>query len=323
MGTYYSIQASPLGRDGQACLADTRAVSRVLDTVNLSMSTYLSDSEITLFNKSMGGTSVEVSQALIDVVTVAAQMWQRSGGAFDATVGPLVNLWGFGAGTSAAEVDAQQAPTQEAQVRARNKVGMEKLSIVGHNLTKSIDDLYVDLSALAKGYGVDQLSDLLITNHCQDFMVDIGGEIRVSGQSAKGEHWQIGIEVPDPSQLGTLQAILRLSDLSIATSGDYRNYRIINGLRVDHVIDPRSGGHASSNVVSTTVLHPSAMWADAYATTLMVLDMQAGLDFANQEGIPAYIVVRHTNSDGEQNLEARYNSAMQTYLLDATNDPKL
>lgn len=320
MGTYFSIQANPVGRDDLACDVSPSQVNAVLDNVNQSMSTYIQDSEISRFNRTPTNTTMLVSKEFAEVVGAARTVWQRSGGAFDPTVGPLVNLWGFGAGGSAAEIANRREPSRDAQREAMNKVGMQHLSLQQQQLVKSIDDLYLDLNALAKGYGVDQLSELLIENDCQDFMVDIGGEIRVGGKNAKGLPWNIGIEMPDPAKLGTLQAVVALSDISIATSGDYRNFNIINGVRVDHVIDPRIGMPSTNSIVSTTVLHPSSMWADAYATALMVLSVEDGLELADEQKFPAYIMVRHQQANGEETLEARYNSAMQAYLVDAGTD---
>ena len=184
-------------------------------------------------------------------------------------------------------------------------------------LAKLRPGVYIDLSALAKGYGVDRLAEVYLAAGCGDFMVDIGGEIRVSGLSPRGGPWRIGIEVPDPSAIGVSQTVLALSDISVATSGDYRNFRMVDGVRVDHVIDPRSGAPADNRVVSATVLHPSAMWADAYATALMVMELEEGMAFAEREGIAVYLMshaedgvgaVGQTNA--QLRVESRYSARM-------------
>ena len=221
------------------------------------------------------------------------------------TVGPLVNLWGFGP-------DPDRSPPSSAeQAIALAAVGMQHIARRGDQLAKTRSGVYVDLSALAKGYAVDRLADLYLARGCSDFMVDIGGEIRVSGNNPQGGPWRIGIEVPDPQAIGVSQAVLGVTDISIATSGDYRNFRMVDGVRIDHVIDPRSGRPADNRVVSATVLHPSAMWADAYATTLMVMGLEEGLAFAEQEGIAVYLMAR---ADDDVRLESRYNAAMAKYL---------
>ena len=169
---------------------------------------------------------------------------------------------------------------------------------------------------------MDQVAGLLVARGCQDFMVDIGGELRVAGKNARGGPWRIGIEVPDAQSLGVSKAVLTLSDVAIATSGDYRNFRVVDGARVDHVIDPRSAAPSTSYVVSATVIHPSAMWADAYATALMVLSMEEGLALAEREGIAVYLMARsmaaeiapHFDTSSHTRLESRYNAAMAKYL---------
>jgi thiamine biosynthesis lipoprotein len=318
MGTYYSVQY----RSGETCHMAQSEADEVLQQVNASMSTYQQDSELSQLNEHPGLTWLPLSSELAEVLQAASTVWLRSNGAFDVTVGPLVNLWGFGPQTRA------DMPTLEAQSQAAAKVGMDKLTLQGQRLLKSVPGLYIDLSALAKGYGVDQLASGLIQRGCTDFMVDIGGEIRVAGLNAEQKPWRIGIEVPDPSRLGTLQTVVSLSDVSIATSGDYRNFRMIDGERVDHVIDPRSGRPANNRVVSATVVHASAMWADAYATTLMVLGLEDGMAFAEREGVAVYMMLRKPlniadqfdqessdqESDGEELLEAHYNAAMRSFL---------
>ncbi len=146
----------------------------------------------------------------------------------------------------------------------------------------------------------------------------MAAKFATAGLNRQSKPWQIGIEVPDPHKLGTLQAVVSLTDISIATSGDYRNFRLVDGVRIDHVIDPRSGEPANNLVVSATALHESAMWADAYATTLMVLGVEAGLAFADAQGFPAYIMYRTSATDVAADLtfEARYNDRMAAFLVD-------
>jgi thiamine biosynthesis lipoprotein len=228
------------------------------------------------------------------------------------TVGPLVNLWGFG------PQEGVIKPTFEQQRQVAAWVGMDNLLLHKREVRKSHREVYVDLSALAKGYAVDRIAEHLTQAGCINFMVDIGGEIRTAGLNRQSKPWQIGIEVPDPHKLGTLQAVVSLTDISIATSGDYRNFRLVDGVRIDHVIDPRSGEPANNLVVSATALHESAMWADAYATTLMVLGVEAGLAFADAQGFPAYIMYRTSATDVAADLtfEARYNDRMAAFLVD-------
>ena len=309
MGTTYAIQWHDV-KNGQSCQVKQAEVADLLLQINAAMSTYLPDSELSRVNQTEAGVWVDLSPELAEVISVAQTIWQQSAGAFDVTVGPLVNLWGFGPDTGV------MRPSQAQQQQAGAYVGMDKLEFNGSRLRKQHADLYIDLSALAKGYAVDRLAQLMSQRGCEQFMVDIGGEIRTKGINRHGKPWQIGIEVPDPNQLGTLQTVLALSDLSIATSGDYRNFRLVDGVRVDHVIDPRTRMPAASTVVSATVLHPSTMWADAYATVLMVLGVEEGLAFANEQGFPAYVMYRTSTPDDAQTFgfAARYNKQMAGYL---------
>lgn len=308
MGTYYAVRVQP----SEVCQVEQLRFDDLLIAVNQQMSTYETDSELSALNNNPSTEWLPISPELAEVLGTAQQIWQRSDGAFDVTIGPLINLWGFG------PESGQDIPDLAAQRAAASRVGMAKLGLAGTQLKKTIPDLYIDLSALAKGYGVDVLARRMEELGCTDYMADIGGEIRVRGLSPQGQPWRIGIEVPDPGRLGTLQTVLNVTDVSVATSGDYRNFRMVDGKRVDHVLDPVSGKPAENNVVSATVLHPSAMWADAYATTLMVLGLERGLQFADAEGIPAYIMTRRTmgQSDDEDRFEASYNTAMRAFLPD-------
>ncbi len=326
MGTYYAVHFAA----GESCAINQQQIEASLKAVNDAMSTYQADSELSLINQSLAYQNNVLSSDLRFVMDAALQLAGRSGGAFDVTVGPLVNLWGFGPQAQT------QAPSAKAQAMASKAVGMEHLTLDGSRLVKHLDSVYIDLSALGKGFAVDQLADLLADMGCVSYMVDIGGEIRVAGLSPRGEVWRIGVEVPDPSRFGMFQTVLEVTDNSVATSGDYRNYRVVDGRRIDHVIDPRSGSPANNTVVSVTILHPSAMWADAYATTLMVLGLDAGMRFAEQEGLAAYVIARLPQGDlvtddmlidvlpadplssaepaAEERFEFRYTSAMQPYL---------
>ena len=178
-------------------------------------------------------------------------------------------------------------------------------------IRKSFAATYIDLSAIAKGQAVDEVSQVLAGLGCKHFLVDIGGEVRATGLNNKGRAWRVGIEAPMPGRQGTVQRVLSVSDQSVATSGDYRNFRRVDGLRVDHVIDPRSGVPASNNVVSVTVVHPSAMWADAYATALMVLGVEEGLAFAEARDLAVLILTKSADAT----VAERYTAPMQPYLL--------
>ena len=178
-------------------------------------------------------------------------------------------------------------------------------------LRKRFNETYIDFSSIAKGQAVDEVSEALTALGCEHFLVDIGGEVRGSGVNVKQGPWRVGIEVPDSAQMGAVHRVLSVSNISVATSGDYRNFREFEGQRVDHVIDPRTGKPADNAVVAVSIVHSSAMWADAYATTLMVLGAEQGLAFAEARQIPALVLTKSPTGE----VVERYTAALQKHLL--------
>jgi FAD:protein FMN transferase len=299
MGTYYEVTARCPNQ--VAGLIET-----TLHAVNAEMSTYLEDSHLSRFNRAAADEWFPVPQSVVQVVTAAAELSRQSQGAFDVTVGPLVNLWGFGPEESAG------IPSVESISAALAAIGHERLAARQEPpaLRKS-GTLYVDLSAIAKGHGVDRVVQALEGAGCQDMLVDVGGEVRGSGMSPAGRPWRIGVEVPDPGSRGGIQRIVALADAALATSGDYRNFVEAEGRRYSHTIDPRTGYPVEHDLASVTVLHESAMWADGYATVLSVLGPQAGMTFAETHGLAALFVVRRA-----EGFQERYTSGFATVLLD-------
>lgn len=302
MGTYYVVTSRCPGIERDAL--DT-AVRETLARVNAQMSTYQPDSELSLFNGAGEGVWQPVSAELAEVLGAAAEIAELSGGAFDVTVGPLVNLWGFG---PAGRVDA--APDEAAIAAARQRVGRQYLTLDGTRLRVRKDRaLYVDLSAIAKGHGVDRLARTLDERGCTDYLVDIGGEVIGRGRSTRGGAWRVGIEVPDPERLGGVQRVIALADRAIATSGDYRNFIDLDGARLSHTVDPRTGRPVTHALASVSVVHPSAMWADGLATALNVLGPEVGYQLAEREGLAAFFLTR-----AAAGFEERYTAAMRAYL---------
>lgn len=302
MGTYYRVQY----QTSETCVVTKSDIDNLLVAFNQSLSTYETDSEISAFNRSAGQQWVPLSQRFNDVLQASLQVWRESEGAFDVTIGPLVNLWGFG------PTEVVQMPTPEAQRQAAQWVGMHLLQLdpSGEQALKTVDEVYVDLSALAKGLGVDEVADFLVNMACESFMVDIGGEMRTLGLSSSGQLWRIGVEKPVAGNLGSIQRVLTLADQGIATSGDYRNFRSVDGVRVDHVIDPRSGRPANNRVASVTVIHPQAMFADAYATTIMVLGADLGMAFADRFGLSVLIIEK----TADDTFVERYTDPMREFF---------
>jgi thiamine biosynthesis lipoprotein len=302
MGTYYRISA----RCPTVGLEQIqRSVERELDLVNAQMSTYLPDSELSRFNRTEPAVWMSVSGELVEVVDAATEISELSQGAFDVTVGPLIDLWGFGPDGA-----ISAPPTPEAVMAARQRVGYRHLE-TRHSPTGLLKHrmLTVDLSAIAKGQGVDRLGGKLEDLDCTDFLVDIGGEVTGRGVNASGRTWRVGIEVPDPARYGAVQRVVVLDGVSVATSGDYRNFVDLDDGRYSHTIDPRTGRPVEHTLASVSVVHPSAMWADGLATALNVLGPEVGFELAEREGLAALFLIRRAAA-----FEERYTAAMLTHL---------
>ncbi|MEZ5536376.1 MAG: FAD:protein FMN transferase [Thiolinea sp.] len=262
----------------------------VLKTVNDQMSTWQQDSELSSFNRYQQTDWFPVSAELAAVAQAALAVSELSAGTYDITVGPLVNLWGFGAGKT---TGMPVVPDQAAIDKAMHNVGFRKLTVRldPPALRKEIPGLYVDLSSIAKGYGVDQLAGYLDQLGVTDYMVEIGGEIHTKGQSPRGDEWRIAVEKP-VDLARSVQQGLRLREGGLATSGDYRNYFNEGGRRYSHTIDPATGYPVRYSLASVSVMADNTMLADAYATMLMAMGEVKGREFALQQGIPAYFIWR-------------------------------
>ncbi|MEM8768624.1 MAG: FAD:protein FMN transferase [Pseudomonadota bacterium] len=312
MGTYYQVTAFCPGQSAEPL---TRAIEAVLFAVNAEMSTYDPSSELSQFNASAPGNWFPVSAPLLEVVGAGARLGELTGGAFDVTVAPLVDLWGFG---PSGATDAP--PSAEAIARALEQTGWEALEMQAEPAAlRKTAPLTVDLSAIAKGHGVDRVAAALTSLGCMDLLVDIGGEVLGQGQGPRGGPWRVGVEVPDPTSAGAVQRVLSIDGRAVATSGDYRNfidYGDSEAGRVSHTIDPRTGRPVTHNVASVTVVHESTMLADGLATALNVLGLEEGLALAESQGLAALFVVRLNSptETGASAFEERYTSAMQNYL---------
>lgn len=285
MGTRYSVQVagSPMNAMRERLAGDISAELRLINSL---MSTYDPESELSRFNVFNGSAWFSVSDRTAEVVRQASVISDRTGGAFDVTVGPLVNLWGFGP-----EPEPDSLPSPESIVAAITRVGYSMVEVRDDPpaLRKTRPDVYVDLSAIAKGYAVDCIAALLEQNGITDYLVDIGGEIRVSGHNGSGQAWRLAIEFPQPGQRTPLK-VIELSRSAVATSGNYRNFFEIDGRRYAHSIDPRTGWPVSHALLAVTVVAEDAMTADAWATALMVLGPEEGLALAGREGLSALLL---------------------------------
>ena len=295
MGTTYSVKV--IGLDNHLPSAENlkQQIDSRIAGINQSMSTYIPDSELSLFNKSDGVTPIKVSAGLAKVLTESLRLGAISAGKLDVTVGPLVNLWGFGP-----DYRVEKKPTEEELTIAKNRIGLENVVFVNRMLSKKIPDLYIDLSTIAKGYGVDVVADLIEANGINNYLVEIGGEMRVKGFKANGTLWHVAIEKPINSERSVHQIIVP-KDNAVATSGDYRNYIEVDGQRFSHIIDPDTGYPINHKLVSVTVIHPSSMTADGLSTTLMVMGAEQGLAFAEANDIAAMLIVKTDNGFEEIN----------------------
>lgn len=287
MGTTFSVKvvAPPPQLDLDALRRDVEAA---LDAVNETMSTYLGASELSRFNANRSTDWIPVSLELCQAVEAAEVVSGFTDGAFDVTVGPLVNLWGFGPDASIVE-----PPSQDAIQDAMSDTGHSRLhaDCEAPALRKEVAGIYVDLSAFAKGYAVDRVADLLDAQALPDYLVEIGGELRLRGHNGKGESWAIAIETPDRNAR-SIRTVVHLTDTAMATSGDYRNFFEYDGRYYSHTIDPRTGFPVTHDGASVTVVADTAAFADAAATALLVMGPDAGLALAERESIAAYFLLR-------------------------------
>lgn len=289
MGTTYSVKFfEALGRDQTKALADVIPVT--LTRIDALMSTYKPDSELSRFNQHDATTPFPVSEETLAVFAMALEVSRKTDGAFDITVGPIVNAYGFGPDSPVTP------PNDEALAELRKRIGYQQLEVDedGKTVRKKIPNIYCDLSAIAKGYAVDQVALALEKIGIKNYMVEVGGEVRAAGVNDRGIPWRIGIEQPTPGQRG-VQRVLPLENMSLATSGDYRNYREVNGVRISHTIDPRTGRPVQHDLVSVSVLHPECAYADAYATALTVLGLDEGLTFATEHRLATLFIVREAD----------------------------
>lgn len=319
MGTVYHITL--VGAELTEARAGELAarIETVLEEVNRQMSTYRPDSEISRFNRAAAGEEVPISPAFERVVRFALELAERSGGAFDPTVAPLVDLWGFGPAGRRAE-----PPAPEAIAAARAGVGHRHVTLPRPGvLVKDLDGVRLDLSAVAKGYGVDAVAAALAEAGVNHLMVEIGGEVYAAGKNARGAPWRIGVDRPQAHAVpgADLAGILHLSNLAVASSGDYRNFFTDeDGAVYAHILDPRRGEPVRRPPTGVTVVAPDCLTADGLATTLFVLGTQEGLAWlkTNFPAADAWIVER----TAEGGTRTAASEGFARHLAGATGAPQ-
>ncbi|MCF7808473.1 MAG: FAD:protein FMN transferase [Candidatus Marinimicrobia bacterium] len=279
-------------------------VDSVLIDYNHILSTYEDESEISVFNQQETTFPIQVSSDLIRVTRVGLELCQRSAGAFDITVMPIVNFFGFGF-----EEGRDRFPTIDEIDAWLELTGCDKIEINANNLRKTDPRVSIDLSAIAKGDAADVVTAYLMSRGYKNLFVEIGGEIMTRGVNRYGKSWKIGIDRPTfgGAPGADLQHIIELADMGVATSGDYRNYREVEGRRITHMIDPRSGSPITHNLASVTVVSDKCLYADGLATAVMVLGAEEGLrwleDYPGAEGL---LITRASNGEYHESMTSGF-----------------
>lgn len=304
MGSTWSVVLGkkPAGADPAVL---QQLLQQQLDTINKQMSTYDPASEVSRFNDTSSTGWFPVSGETALVVELALEISRLSDGAFDITVGPLVELWGFGP-----KPRREKRPSESEIAAARRLVGHRHLQVRRSPaaLRKDIPGLRIDLSAIAKGYAADKLAEVLAAKGIDDMLVEVGGELLIRGKNPEGKLWRIAVEKPQAGERG-VEKVLRLTDTAVATSGNYRNFFVEDGQRYGHTIDPVKGWPVRHRLASVTVLAATAARADALATALMAMGDQRAVEFCRRQGIAAYLLLhqgegtRAVMSDSLQSLK--------------------
>ena len=268
------------------------AMQARFDAVNQALSTYRPDSALSRFNDDTSGDWVDIDPELAVVMGYALHLAERSGGAYDVTVGPLVNLWGFGPDPATRSV-----PGTPAISAARERVGWRKVSVdAASSRARKPPGVRVDLSSLGKGRGVDRVAEYLDSVGISDYLIDLSGKLRARGRNSRGEFWRVAVEKPGADDAAGVSvpapAVVELRNESIATAGDYRRFFAVDGRHYSHIIDPRSGFPVTHATVSATALAPECMTADAWATVLMAMAPADAMRVAEAESLPALLIRR-------------------------------
>ncbi len=300
MGTTYTVKVVS-SRPGETRQREiSQAVLAALEQVDSKMSTYRPNSELSRFNRWRETTPFRVSGPTFEAFRLALEASEASGGAFDITVGPLVEAWGFGPGGR-----RLQRPSDEGIRKLLGMTGYRSLELdaSAQTIRKKKPELQCDLSGVAKGYGVDRVATALDGLGAAHYMIEVGGELRTRGRNLEGRAWQLAIESPTAAR--AIHRVVPISGAALATSGDYRNHYDLEGLPVSHTIDPRMGRPVEHSLASVSVVHSRCALADAFATALMVLGPDEGWRLAVRENLAVLFLIR----DKETGLVERMSPA--------------
>ncbi|MEE4463460.1 FAD:protein FMN transferase [Azotobacter chroococcum] len=284
MGSTYSVKY--VQRRGTPAKEDLQRESEaILAELDRQLSTYRADSDIERFNALPAGSCAPVPASVRELVAAGERLSVESEGALDLTIGPLLDLWGFGSHSH-----GEQVPDAGAIAAARQRVGYQHLRIDGEQLCKDAP-VQVDFNSIAAGHAVDRVVARLEALGVDSYLVEITGELKARGHKPDGTPWRIAIEAPHDNER-VAQKIIALDGYGVSTSGDYRNFFEQDGKRYSHTVDPQSGAPVVHRLAAVTVVDPSALRADGLSTILMVLGDERGLVFAERQGIAAFLVIR-------------------------------
>ncbi|NOD34407.1 FAD:protein FMN transferase [Ruegeria sp. HKCCD7318] len=307
MGTTFNITA--IGED----LDETKLAASVDETlaeVNAKMSNWDPNSEVSVFSASASTEPMTISNEFALVIAAANDVHEKTGGTFDVTLGPLIELWGFGP-----RKPEDPVPSDTDIQAALNSVGQSRLLTLdteAGTLAKSDARVGINLSAIAKGYGIDAVAETLRDAGIENYLVEIGGDLVAMGQNEKGEAWRIGIEKPETGSQ-SIQLIVSVNDLGMASSGDYKNFFEQDGVRYSHIIDPTTGRPITHRTTSVTVLAENAMMADAWATAMLALGQEKGLKLAEEHKLAVYFISRDVTG-GEEAYITAHSTAFKNAL---------
>ena len=306
MGSPYTVKIVDAKLSEEQVAAIKGEIEKTLLEVNRQMSNYQPDSELSRFNKAPADSPFKVSPAFARVTRFGLELSRLSDGAFDPTLGPLINLWGFGEAT-----DKHVVPAADALKAAMAKTGWHHLTVTESNeLVKDLPDLAMDLGAVAKGYGVDEMIRVLRGHGLENLYASIAGEVRVLGHNPRGTKWMLGISVPVDHwrENNPMAAMVSISNQALSTSGDYQKFFVdAQGRRLCHIIDGKTGTPVQHALAAVTVVAPDSMTADGLATTLFVLGEEAGLKLIDARAdAAALFIVREKDGSFRQIASAKF-----------------
>lgn len=309
MGTEYRVNLVIKGQsdDSESLVRQKKfetAILGAMNSVNQSMSNYITDSEISKFNRLGANTSQTLSTDFLEVMLESQEISKISDGAFDVTLGKAIDAWGFGP-----DGKIVRQPSKDKLAELKLTSGYQKVVLKDRAMTKLVDGLELSFSAIAKGYAVDKVAKALSALGENNFLVNIGGELRASGSNVDGNTWRVGVE--KPHLLGGIQEIVVLKDAAIATSGDYRNFLLIDGVQFSHTINPISLKPVLHKLALVSVISERASTADALATAMMAMGEETAWQFAQDQNLAAYMVIR---GDSEADYQVRVTEKFKVYL---------